>query len=307
MVELRRRRVVEDRLQPARLERFAGNEARSHERPGVVDEAGAQAGDQGAEAELAEHRRGEQAGGNHEAPARGGARARPFAKSGRGVDQRAERRRGDHQVQRQPLLRHLGALAQARGHHPPADDRLERQQARRDRDLPAERALELALPPEPEARNDEGRADDARQQAMAPFPPEDGLEAVERHVRIERGELRDLLIAVELGLPLRAAHRRDHTGDRLPLGDREAGLGEPRRAADQNHEEDETGHRNQPEANGGSNLEACGSGGGGRAAGQGHRNGTSALSELEPRLLAQTRRRRNAAETRRDCGRPGIR
>ena len=218
-------------------------------------------------------------------------RARPFAKSGRGVDQGAECRRGDHQVQRQPLLRDLGALAQARGHHPPADDRLERQEAGGEGDLPAERALELAAPPEPQARNDKGRADDARQQAVAPFPPEDGLEALERHIRIERRELRDLLIAVELGLPFRAAQRRDHAGHRLPLGDREAGFGEPRRAADQNHEEDETGHRNEPEANGGSNLEAGGLGGGGRAAGQGHRNGTSALLELKPWLLAQTRPR----------------
>src|ERR1700678_3365707 len=37
------------------------------------------------------------------------------------------------------------------------------------------------------------------------------------------------------------------------------------------------------------------------------RNGTSALLELEPRLLTQTRRRRNATETRRDCGRSKIR
>ena len=173
-------------------------------------------------------------------------------------------------MQRQALLRHLGALAQARGDHPPADDRLEREQAGRDGDLPAERALELASPPEPQGGQNERRADNARQQAMRPFPPEDGLEAIERHVRIELGELRDLLVAVELGLPLRAAQRRKNAGDRLPLGDGEAGFGEPRRAANQHHEKDKARHGDQPEANSPAIVKARRLGGGGRGVGYGH-------------------------------------
>ncbi len=57
MIELRRRRIAEDRLQRVRAERLAGNEARPHQGPGVVDEAGAQARDQGPKAELAEDER----------------------------------------------------------------------------------------------------------------------------------------------------------------------------------------------------------------------------------------------------------
>ena len=173
-------------------------------------------------------------------------------------------------MQRQSLLRHLGALAQARGHHPPADDRLERKQACRDGDLPAERAFELASPPEPQGGQNERRAHDARQQAMRPFPPEDGLEAIERHVGIELGELRDLLVAVELGLPLRCAQRRKHAGDRLPLRDGEAGFGEPRRAPNQHHEKDEARDRDEPEANRPAIVKACRLGGGRRAVGYGH-------------------------------------
>ena len=41
VVELRRRRIAEDRLQRSWTERLTGNQARSHQRPGVVDEAGA--------------------------------------------------------------------------------------------------------------------------------------------------------------------------------------------------------------------------------------------------------------------------
>ena len=128
---------------------------------------------------------------------------------------------------------------------------------------------------------------------MRPFPPEDGLEAIERHVWIELGELRDLLVAVELGLPVRAAQRRKDSGDRLPLGDREAGFGEPRRAADQHHEKDKACDGDQPETNGPASVKARGLGDGGRGVGYGH-GGCGSLcpervgEEDKPRLLSQT-------------------
>ena len=149
-------------------------------------------------------------------------------------------------MQGEAVLRHLGALAQARAHHPPADDRLEREQARRDGDLAPERALELAAHPEPERRQDERRADDARQQAMSPFPPEDGLEAFDRHVGVEPGELRDLPVAIEFRLPVGGAERRNDPGHRLPLGDRKAQFGQAGRPADDNHGEDERRHDEEP-------------------------------------------------------------
>src|SRR5271165_6782711 len=98
-------------------------------------------------------------------------------------------------MQRQALLGDFGPFAEARAYHPPADDRLEREQRGRDGDLGSERALEIAAQPEPESGQNERRADDARHESMAPFPPEDGLEALDRHVGVELGELRNLLIA----------------------------------------------------------------------------------------------------------------
>ena len=62
------------------------------------------------------------------------------ARGRRGVDQRGEGRSGDQQVQREPVLRDLDAFGEARADHPPADDRLERQQAGGDQHLPAQRA-----------------------------------------------------------------------------------------------------------------------------------------------------------------------
>jgi hypothetical protein len=58
--------------------------------------------------------------------------------------------------------------------------------------------------------------------------------------------LRDGLVAREGLLPLRVVERRQCTGDRLPLHDRQSGFGEPRRTADQHHDRDQGGNRDQP-------------------------------------------------------------
>ena len=90
----------------------------------------------------------------------------------------------------------------------------------------------------------------AAHQPVRPFPPEDGLELGERHPAVELRELRDGLVLVEFGLPRGVAQRRQRAGDRLPLDDREAGLGEPRRAADQHHREDQRRDGIEPQPDG---------------------------------------------------------
>ena len=150
-------------------------------------------------------------------------------------------------MQRQPVLRDLDAVGESGAHHPPADDRLERQEPGRQENLPAKRAFEGAAAPEPQRGENEGEADQPRQQAMAPFPSVDRLEAVERHVGIERRVLRDLLVAVERRPPVGFAQRRNDAGHRLPFGDRQAGFGQPRRAADDHHDEDQRRDGEQPQ------------------------------------------------------------
>ncbi len=121
---------------------------------------------------------------------------------------------------------------------------------------------------------------------MRPFPPEDGLEPVQRHVGIEQGELRDLLVAIELGLPLRRAQRRKHAGDRFPLRDGEPGFREPSCAADQHHEEDEARDRDEPEANRPAIVKACCLCGGGRAVGQSHERCGACVRDRSARSLS---------------------
>ena len=62
VIELRRRRIAEDRFERAWPERLSRNKARSHQRPSVVDKTGSQASDEGAKAELAKDERREDPG-----------------------------------------------------------------------------------------------------------------------------------------------------------------------------------------------------------------------------------------------------
>ena len=103
-----------------------------------------------------------------------------------------------------------------------------------------------APPPEPQERQQKDDTDAARDQAMRPFPPIDGLERVQCHAVIKRAVLRNGLVSFELALPLRLGQRRYDAHDRFPLGDRQAGFGEPRRAADQNDGEHHRGHGIEP-------------------------------------------------------------
>src|SRR5262245_54015808 len=74
---------------------------------------------------------------------------------------------------------------------------------------------------------------------MRIFPPEDALEAVEIHSRIDLAEFRSLLILAE-GLAPRALVERGHRADDgLPLDDRQARVREARDAAHDDHREHE--------------------------------------------------------------------
>ena len=85
---------------------------------------------------------------------------------------------------------------------------------------------------------------------MAPFPPENRLELAESHAGVEFAILRDGLVGVERLLPLLLIERRQRAGDRLPLYNRKPGFGEPRGAADQHHDRDQRGDRDEPPTDG---------------------------------------------------------
>ena len=112
-----------------------------------------------------------------------------------------------------------------------------------------EAAADPACRPEPDQR-ERGNATPMKpaEEAVRPFPPEDRLEIRQAHALVDQLVFGNLLILGEFLLPLGFAQRRNDAVDRLPFGDRKAGIGQPGRSADQNHQHDQQGNPVQPPA-----------------------------------------------------------
>src|ERR1700676_2847898 len=81
---------------------------------------------------------------------------------------------------------------------------------------------------------------------MTPFKEKNEFESAQIHVREELGILWYLLIIFEFGQPFGGTQRRNDAGQGLPFGDGQAGFGEPRGAANDHHQKDETGEAPKP-------------------------------------------------------------
>ena len=153
-------------------------------------------------------------------------------------------------MHRKPLVRDRRPVDQSARDHPPADRTLQ----------PAERE-QCDKPPaiaarDPAQRGERGqgqREDDAdrhAEQPVEPLPEENALERRQAHAFIDELILRARLIQREHRVPFGAAQRRDHATDRVPLDDRQARLGQPGDAADDDHREHQCGDREQPRGDG---------------------------------------------------------
>ena len=252
MVELHGQRVLE-KIPPQRLleeqPRPVGMKAPSISGQVLKTSPGAHAGDDGAEIDLAQDEN-ENRKAAHPQPQRRCTRAERGRKPLRGPQDGGENAAGERKVERQPILRHAHPIGEPGRNHPPADRAKRGTEAENGPQPPAQRRLDRALPQEPKKRQQERGADHARQQAVRPFPPVDGLELVEAHAVIELAVLRDRLVFVELGLPGALVERRHDTGDGLPLDDRQPRFREPRGAADQQRHHHEPGNHKQPQPHG---------------------------------------------------------
>ena len=141
---------------------------------------------------------------------------------------------GKRQVRGKPILADVDAVDEARRHHPPADGALETAQNQQADQFQRQPALDASGRPEEQQWQGEDETDAARQDTMRPFPPEDAFERVEAHTLVDLAIFRDLLVFGEFLLPFGIVQRRNDAVDRLPFGDRQAGIGEPRGAADEN-------------------------------------------------------------------------
>ena len=251
VIELHRERVLEQVAPERGIEeqaRGGRHEAAVDQRPGVVDQSGAQAGNERAEVDLDddEDEDRQRAGPN----ARRDDDGRPWPEALRRPDDSGEDHTGERQVKRQAILRHAHALGEARRDHPPAD-RTERRAESENRPQPrAQRRLDPPAPEKPDKRNEEHAADEPRQQPVRPFPPIDRLELVEAHPGMALAVLRDGLVLVELGLPCAGVEWRHDAGHRLPFDDRQARLGEAGCPAHRERHEHQGCHRQQPKPEG---------------------------------------------------------
>ena len=225
-----------------------GMKAPSISRPGVVHPARAQARDQRAEIELQEGQRQQRHAGY----------LQPRRRSGCG---RSASRRSVQTIAAKITSASTRCVAsrycetsircvrpEATIHQPTAPCSAPRPKISHSRRFSS--VLEHAAPQEEQERQQIDRADHAPEQPVAPFPPEDRLELGEAHAGVEFAILRDGLVALERLRPLRLVERRQRAGDGLPLDDRQSGFRQPRGAADQHHDRDQGGDRDQPPSDG---------------------------------------------------------
>ncbi len=253
VLELHGERVVEQIAPPRLLEpqpRRRRNEGAVDLGPGVVHPARPQARDQRAEIKLDESQ-GQQSHAGDLQPHR----------DSRAADARLIRR-SVQTIEAKMIRASIRCVAsrycdtsvrcgQARSDHPPADRALQRAKGEDHPQPPLQLSAKRAAPQEVQERQQIDRADHAPEQPVAPFPPEDGLELRKAHAGVEFAVLRDRLVALERLRPLRLVERRQRAGNRLPLDDRQSGFRQPRGAADQHHDRDQRGDRDQPPSDGG--------------------------------------------------------
>ena len=179
---------------------------------------------------------------------RHGARGQPLAAEAEQEPERvAEDRKGNAEMRGEPVLADIGAVDETALHHVPADGALEAAENEESDQPRQKRARDIAEKPEADEWHEKSDADQPAEKAMRPFPPIDGLELVEAHAALELGIFGDLLIGLEGLLPVGLGERRHGAHDRLPLGDGEARIGEPRGAADQDHGDDQSRDRAEPQ------------------------------------------------------------
>src|SRR5688572_8910336 len=85
---------------------------------------------------------------------------------------------------------------------------------------------------------------------MRVLPPEDPLEALERHVEVDQAEFRGGAVFGEERFPIRLRERRDRADEWLPLDDRQPGPRKARHAADDDDRENHRGTQEQPSRDG---------------------------------------------------------
>src|SRR5687767_6090239 len=152
-------------------------------------------------------------------------------------------------MQGEPHGAYFGIVDEARLHHVPADSALQRAKQKDAAELPRERAVQFFLHEEINVGKKKDNPDQAREQPVDVFPPEDALETFERHAEVDLTEFRRLAVLREQRFPIGLRKRRQHADERLPLHDGKAGASKAGDAADEHDEKCKRGASKQPGGN----------------------------------------------------------
>ena len=246
MQEMYKEGIVCDRVKEAARTVIFGNQPPLHQGPAVRGEPGVEARHPRTQKELDEKDAASPA--RREDPARGpGIAPCQLPEVERGPDQPAKREKRCEQVDGKPEVTHIGHRSgKSAAHHEPAEHALEPTQGQQRHQPPFVALRDRATYPEPGERQRKGQSDQAAQQAVKPLPEKDELEGGEIHARWSGDMLvfAGGLIKIEFGLPRAFRKRRDGTGNRFPLGDRQAAFGQ---TCDTAHGDHQDNHRRDDE------------------------------------------------------------
>ena len=134
-------------------------------------------------------------------------------------------------------LRYARVVDEPALHHVPAERTLCAAEDEDRKQRPGITGRNAATDEKPQIRQQEGKTDCAPEQPMRVLPPEDALERVEAHVRVDLPVFGRGAILGENVSPVGIGQRRQRADDRLPFGDRQAGVREARHAPEHDQRE----------------------------------------------------------------------
>jgi hypothetical protein len=149
----------------------------------------------------------------------------------------------------QPIVTDARVVDQAALHHVPAHRSLQPPEHEHPQQLRNQRWRNPAPQQKVDEWQQEDQPDQTSENAVPVFPIEDALELCERHLVVNLLVFGGFLVFLEGLVPFGRIERRNDPDNRLPLDDRQAGMGQTCDATDYQNGEDHGTANQQPERN----------------------------------------------------------
>ncbi len=226
-------------------------QAAFHQGERVVHQPRVQPGDQGAgkhgQEDEAQHSRGP---GDKSCPIPGHHRIARLYDVQRGPQRKQINRQRQGQMGGQAVLADRRLVDQPAFHHVPAQHPLQPAEHEQNRAFFPDRAVQAPFRQEPGKGNEKHNPDDASEQAVQVFQPEDFLKPAEAHPRVDVPVFRALPVGIEGRLPGGFGQGRQPARNRMPVNHGQTRLGQACHPAKNDHGEDHGADHQQPSGDG---------------------------------------------------------